>query len=287
MKKDHYIIAAIDYANNHPDGFTQEELYLGIEIPEDRRPILNHFFGQDTDVHAFFQTGFRNEKPLFHLSKKGLELYIGINSSKSAAESRDIAKTSLIVTGFIAVLIPLITLRIGRSELFATLSTNRNETIVLINENRQDSLCQHNQVIVNEIVEFISKITHQVQYEIGIPEECYDNRGGHGYSLKNPLFYKNFEAFRLNGGILAAKVSLLIVNKQDHPVFRAHDNYAKSIREFQENCIDKSDYSYEKYLTKRQNITIAGSALIHELSNLMLSCHQRIPSEMIVRPPHL
>lgn len=187
----------------------------------------------------------------------------------------------------VGILILFLTLQANREDLFINLGTHNDETISLIKENRQDSLCQYNQVIVNELVELIAKITYEAQYGIGIPWECYADRGGDPIPIKNLQSAARYEQFRIDTGVLDAKMLLLLVHQEKAPVFVAYDKFVYSIHTIRQYCMNNPAYSEKDFREARENVSRSGSLLIHELSNLMLDCHQRVPAELMIRPPNL
>ncbi|MFA6522982.1 MAG: hypothetical protein WCS85_01275 [Candidatus Peribacteraceae bacterium] len=160
--------------------------------------------------------------------------------------------------------------------LLFTLQANRNETISIIQDNQAAQICQYNQVIVNDVVELIATHTHQAQYEIGIPEECYADQSGNDLFLVHPEIYSiPFEQFRVTEAILKAKLRLVLIPAINGKIGSAYEKYVDALSLLEKQCRRNPNFSDALYREARQQVTNSGNSLIGELSNLMLSCHRR------------
>ena len=157
--------------------------------------------------------------------------------------------------------------------LFMTVQTNHRETAELINEGRTGEICQHNQVVVNELVELIATLTHQAQYEIGIPEECYADRSGDDIQFKNTALRDAYEKYRTMEAILKGKLQLLLATDVK-PIKAAVGEYTSALRTLEKQCRASSIFPYSevKYREARQHLSDVEASFVQTLASLMGGC---------------
>jgi|GEM_PF-6544619 len=111
MTKDNLISKALEYAREHPKGFTQSELekYLGVESSK-WGPLSNQF-GQG-EKFLFNQFDHSGKEELFNLSKEGILTLAQLDAANSAHLSAKAANFAKWVAVFSA-LVALVALILG------------------------------------------------------------------------------------------------------------------------------------------------------------------------------